>query len=95
MQQQQQQQQQQHLALLLEKSQRLQQQAVQQQQLQQQQQMAHAMSHSPNAQITQASTPPNAAVNNVKMLVDNFPRLLEMKRAGTLRPEQEKLVSPS
>ena len=30
--------------------------------------------------------------NNIKMLVDNFPKLLELKRTGRLQPEQEKLV---
>jgi hypothetical protein len=60
---------------------------------------------SPNAQMMGRSPKPNrqaptpttsnisgTGVNNVQVLVDNFPRLLEMKRAGTLRPDQEKLV---
>lgn len=81
---------------MLEKSQRLQQQAVQQQQFQQQQQqhLNQTMSHTSPIPQMDHQTPSNN-VNNVRTLVDNFPRLLEMKRAGTLKPEQEKLVGTS
>lgn len=33
-------------------------------------------------------------MQGIKTLVENFPKLLELKRMGKLKPEQERLVSP-
>ena len=65
----------------------------------------HAVASSPMASSVGGMNPspvqrpaqvPNGLMpnqNSVKSLVDNFPRLLELKRQGKLTPEQENLVS--
>jgi hypothetical protein len=70
---------------MLERSQRLQQQAVQQHQAQHPQQLV------PN--LPQYPEQPSAGGPSMKALFDNFPRLLEMKRLGQLKPTQEQAVS--
>ncbi|ORY30539.1 hypothetical protein BCR39DRAFT_108147 [Naematelia encephala] len=92
---QQQQQQQQHIQAMLQKTQQLQQQQLAQQQQQQQQMAQHQAMASPQISSSPSmhGRSPNMAPPQVNLntLIDNFPRLLELKRKGQLRPDQEKL----
>lgn len=51
------------------------------------------MRQSPNA-ASGATGRPMLNMQGIKTLVENFPKLLELKRMGKLKPEQERLVSP-
>lgn len=53
------------------------------------------LGRSPNPSGSRNTSTPGASMPhiNIKQLVESFPKLLEMKQAGRLAPEQEKLVN--